>query len=204
MPTVADLITQEAQRQGVDPSLAIEVANAESGLDPNVGDSSAGAIGVFQLEPATAAGLGVNPRDLTQNIRGGVTYLGQLLAQFGGVPAALAAYNWGPGHLSQAIAQWGTDWVKHLPAETAAYISKIVRNLSQYRTMVTPSSIANGVTQLVAANLPAPDATAAGATADGGPVGPAPPAVPSGSLTGILIFAGIAVGVYILAEVIND
>jgi len=190
VPTVADLITQEAQRQGVDPSLAIEVARAESGLDPNVGDSSAGAVGVFQLEPATAAQLGVNPRDVTQNIAGGIRYLGQMLAQFGSIPAALAAYNWGPGNLSQAIAQFGSDWVKHLPTETARYISKIVGNLAQYRATVTPASIANGVTQLL--------------TPSDQSAGPAPPAG-SSSLVPLLILTALGVGAYLVAEVfLND
>lgn len=187
MATVVELITQEAQRQGVDPALAIEVGRAESNLDPNVPDSSAGAIGVFQLEPATAAQLGVDPRDLQQNIAGGIRYLGMMLAQFGNIPAALAAYNWGPGSLAGAIAQWGSAWTQHIPAETSAYIAKITRNLAAYSATVTPSSVANGITQLFSAASPPPPGAAAPA-----------------DYSGILILTGVVVGVYLLAEVFGE
>jgi soluble lytic murein transglycosylase-like protein len=182
---VADLITAEAQSQGIDPTLAIEVANAESGLDPNVPDSSAGAIGVFQLEPATASDLGVNPRDLNQNIHGGVTYLRMMLSQFGNVATALAAYNWGPSNVSTAIAQWGSNFLSHAPSETQAYVAKILRNLGQYSATVTPSSVANGISQLFA------------------PSSPAAPGQGLSAIPGWVILTGIAVGVYILAEVLE-
>ncbi len=186
MATVVDLITAEAQRQGVDPSLAIEVARAESNLNPNIGDSSAGAIGLFQLEPATAAQLGVDPRDLNGNIRGGVMYIRQMLAQFRNVPAALAAYNCGPGCISRAIAQWGANFLAHAPDETKNYVAKILRNLAEYTATVTPASIANGVTQLFTTS---PDDTAA-------------PVLPSADnrLTGIAILVALGLGVYLVAE----
>src|SRR5271167_3758082 len=92
---VPTLIVQAAQKYGVPPNLALEVANAESRMNQDA-VSPTGAIGVMQLMPGTAAGLGVDPTDVTQNINGGVQYLAQLLAQFGGnISAALAAYNWG-------------------------------------------------------------------------------------------------------------
>lgn len=194
MAAIVDLITAEAQRQGVDPNLAIEVANAESGLDPNTADSSTGAIGLFQLEPATAAQLGVDPRDVTQNISGGIRYLGEMLAQFGSVPAALAAYNWGPGNLAKAIAQWGAQWVQHLPAETSKYIAKITAGLASYSAKVTPTSVANGVMQIFSAGAPpSPDDQAA----------PAPPGMSSGMQT-LLILTALGIGVYIVAEVYTD
>ena len=194
MPTIVDLITAEAQRQGVDPNLAIEVANAESGLNPNTSDSSAGAIGLFQLEPATAAQLGVNPRDVNQNIQGGVAYLRQMLGQFGNVATALAAYNWGPSHVAAAIAQWGQNFIAHAPSETQNYVAKILRNLSQYAATVTPSSIANGVTQLFSSAAPpaADDGSAVQAPTDN-------------RLVGLAILTAIGIGVYIVAEVFaND
>jgi len=189
---ITDQIAQEAQRQGVDPALAIEVANAESGLDPNVADSSAGAIGLFQLEPATASQLGVNPRDVGQNIIGGIRYLAQMLAQFGSTAAALAAYNWGPGNLGGAMQKYGAAWAQHLPSETANYVAKILRNVARYQATVTPSSVANGVTQML---TPAPggDQGAAVTPSDGGGT----------SIAGLAIVAGLLVGAYILAEVFS-
>jgi len=58
--------------------------------------SSAGAIGLGQLMPQTAAELGVNPHDWRQNLDGSARYLAQMLVQFGDARLALAAYNAGP------------------------------------------------------------------------------------------------------------
>ena len=58
---------------------------------------------MMQLMPGTAAALGVNPHDVTQNIQGGIHYLREQLANFGDEAKALAAYNWGPQHVVQAV-----------------------------------------------------------------------------------------------------
>lgn len=94
--SVQDLIREEAGRQGVSPALAIAVAYVESGFNQGARGRD-GEIGVFQLLPATAADLGVDPYDQFGNIRGGVAYLRQMLATCGGrEDYALAAYNSGP------------------------------------------------------------------------------------------------------------
>lgn len=91
------LINKAAKKFGMSPSLVGAVARAESGGNPNA-VSPVGAIGIMQLMPSTAAGLGVNPYDLEQNIYGGAQYLRQQLDRFGDdIPKALAAYNAGPG-----------------------------------------------------------------------------------------------------------
>ena len=113
------LVRAEALRQGIDPDLATRVMNAESaGRIDAV--SPKGARGLMQLMPATAAGLGVNPDDPADNIRGGVTYLRQMRDRYNGDPRLmLAAYNAGPGNVN-----------KHggVPpfAETQAYLQKIL------------------------------------------------------------------------------
>jgi soluble lytic murein transglycosylase-like protein len=142
---VPQLIANAASTYGVPSQLALEVAVQESGLNQTA-ISSAGAIGVMQLEPATAAGLGVNPYDTTQNINGGVQYLAQLLSQFGGDQSkALAAYNAGPGAVQKAIASNGANYLSALPAETQNYVSSILGATgSAYSPSVTPSSVANG------------------------------------------------------------
>lgn len=83
------------------PGLLGQVMRQESGGQAHV-VSPAGAIGLMQLMPGTAQGLGVDPHDPIQNLEGGAKYLSQQLKAFGGsVPKALAAYNAGPGAVRQ-------------------------------------------------------------------------------------------------------
>lgn len=129
MPTIPDLVIATATQNGVDPNLALAVAQTESNFNPNA-VSPAGAIGVMQLEPPTAAQYGVsNPYDPPQNIRGGVQYLRDLLAQFGDTAQALAAYDWGPARVASAVSSYGADWLAHAPAETQNYVGKILARL---------------------------------------------------------------------------
>jgi hypothetical protein len=98
MSNPASLIQSLAPSYGVPPSLALAVATKESNLNQGAIGSS-GEIGVFQLMPATAAGLGVDPSNLEANIQGGLTYLQSLFQQFGNWTQALQAYNGGPSHV---------------------------------------------------------------------------------------------------------
>ena len=91
------------------PSLVTSLVNTESSGNQFTSSgapltSSAGAIGLFQLMPATAAGLSVNPNDPTQNIQGGLTLLQQLYNQYGDWTTALEAYNEGGGNLAKQLA----------------------------------------------------------------------------------------------------
>lgn len=72
----------------------------ESAYDPQA-RSSVGAIGLGQLMPETALDLGVDPHDWRQNLDGSARYLAQMMAQFGDVRLALAAYNAGPDAVSR-------------------------------------------------------------------------------------------------------
>jgi transglycosylase-like protein with SLT domain len=186
MLTIPQMIISEAQQQGVDPALALEVAQVESGMNQNAA-SSKGAIGVMQLMPATAAQLGVDPYDTAQNIHGGVMYLRQLLAQFGDPMAALAAYNWGPGNVQQAMQQYPTDfsftpqgsstipaWLASAPYETRNYVQKILSNVSTQYSVVTSNTAALAIASPGGSSSTLMIPSSAGLQVQPGPAAPAP------------------------------
>ncbi|HET9393695.1 MAG TPA: lytic transglycosylase domain-containing protein [Candidatus Rubrimentiphilum sp.] len=121
------LIDASAAKYGVDSALVKAIVANESGFDPGA-TSPSGAQGLMQLEPATAAGLGVSdPYDPVQNINGGTRYLRGLLDRFhGNMPLALAGYNAGP----YAVEKYGG-----VPpyAETQAYVEAVLRSYRRYK-----------------------------------------------------------------------
>ena len=98
-----DAIFQEAANTyGVSAVILKSIAKAESGFNPSA-VSSAGAVGIMQLMPQTAASLGVtNSYDARENIMGGAKYISQLLSKYeGNISLALAAYNAGSGNVEK-------------------------------------------------------------------------------------------------------
>jgi len=93
-----DEIARASRDFGVEEAVVRAIMHAESAFNPNA-LSRAGAQGLMQLMPATAARFGViNPFDPEQNIRGGVEYLAWLLKRFNGdLTLAAAGYNAGEG-----------------------------------------------------------------------------------------------------------
>ena len=115
----APIIARAAQRWGVSAQLLAAQLYAESNFNP-FAVSPAGAQGIAQFMPGTAAGLGLrNPFDAAASIDAQAHLMHDLLARFASVPLALAAYNAGPG----AVGRCGC-----VPpfAETQAYVAKII------------------------------------------------------------------------------
>lgn len=90
-----------AQRHDVPAALVRAMVAAESGGNARA-VSSAGAIGLMQLMPATAAALGVDPWQPHENLSGGIRYIAELLHAYGkNARLALIAYNAGPQHANR-------------------------------------------------------------------------------------------------------
>jgi len=139
-PTISEqelepMISRFSRQHQLHPALIRAVIKAESGFDPHA-VSRAGAVGLMQLMPQTAARMDV--RDLydpEDNIGGGTKYLRQLLDRFrGNLPLALAAYNAGE-HV--------VDRYRTLPpfTETRQYVRKVLR---YYRVFLTRDLAATG------------------------------------------------------------
>jgi soluble lytic murein transglycosylase-like protein len=122
--SIDESIDYWSARYGVDPRLAHAVAWTESRKDPSA-VSSAGALGVMQVQPATWAHterlLGERVAPTTDgNIRIGIAYLRRMLDEFGDTRAALAAYNQGPTALR-----------RHGPYRSAASYAETVLALAR-------------------------------------------------------------------------
>lgn len=100
--TLSEIFQKAADTYGVDVELLKAVAKQESNFNPN-STSSSGAMGIMQLMPATAEGLGVTDAyDPYQNIMGGAKLLSNLLSKYNNdTSLALAAYNAGSGNVDK-------------------------------------------------------------------------------------------------------
>ena len=121
-----DIACQAAVKVGINPQYFIKQIQEESGFNPQA-ISPAGAEGIAQFMPATAASLGIDPWNPTQALNGAAELMASLQAQFGGSYAmALAAYNAGPGTVQYAINAGGDNWLAYTPAETQHYVASIL------------------------------------------------------------------------------
>lgn len=120
-----EAVMAEAKRQGLDPNVALHVLYKETGglQNPESARSKAGALGVMQIMPKTAKDLGINPLDPHENIRGGVSYLKQMMDKYQDPVLATAAYNAGPGRVDKAIRSG--HGIAALPRETQNYVPRM-------------------------------------------------------------------------------
>ena len=124
---IDSLIEEYSAKNGLDADLVKAVVRQESGFNPKA-TSKCGAMGLMQLMPATAKGLGVtNAYDAEQNIYGGTKYLKGLLDRFdNNKELALAAYNAGPNAVKK---------YKGIPpyAETQNYVKSIMKSYDKFK-----------------------------------------------------------------------
>ncbi len=121
-----EIIKEISDEYEIDPALVKAIITAESNSDPRA-VSSKGAQGLMQLMPAVSRQLKVtSPFDPRENIIGGVKYIKGLLASYGDLRLALAAYNAGPGAVKKYAG---------IPPyrETINYVKKVIRYYKKFR-----------------------------------------------------------------------
>jgi soluble lytic murein transglycosylase len=124
--SVDEIVEEIATKFEIDPALVKAIITVESNSDP-MAVSSKGAQGLMQLMPDTAKSLNVKrPFDPRENILGGVKYIKGLLASYGDLPLALAAYNAGPGTVAKYAG---------IPPyrETINYVSKVLHHYKKFK-----------------------------------------------------------------------
>lgn len=141
---IAPMIAQVAREYELDAALLHAIITVESGYNPQA-KSPAGAIGLMQLMPETAARYGVrNIWDPMENLHGGARYLRFLLGMFkNNLDLALAGYNAG----ENAVVRAGNKIPQY--AETQAYVPSVLTQYDRYRTPGGP-----GASTIAPATLP--------------------------------------------------
>lgn len=129
-----------AVQHGLDPEMFVaQLAQESANFAPDVvagkRKSGAGAVGVAQFMPKTAAEFKIDPTDPAQAIPAAAKYMAQLVKQFGSEPVARQAYNWGMGNLAKHL----KDPTKHpMPTETREYNQHIAKRAGKTEDMAVP------------------------------------------------------------------
>jgi soluble lytic murein transglycosylase len=154
------VVTHSKSADELDPDLLQALMREESALDPKA-LSWAGALGLCQLMPATAAGVAMQLKlkqpkqaqllEPELNIQLGARYLSDLVIRLKGVkPFALASYNAG----ESAVARWRREngdedlaaWVELVPLqETRGYVKRVLRSYNTYKLLYAPGEFAKSV-----------------------------------------------------------
>ncbi|MBO6291908.1 MAG: transglycosylase SLT domain-containing protein, partial [Selenomonas sp.] len=126
-------IQEYAKKHNVDPNLLRAIIKTESGFNPDA-VSPAGAIGMAQFMPSTAAAVGIDPHDPIQSIEGAAMHLRTLIDSFGSERLAIAAYNAGAG----AVKKYGD-----VPPfqETQEYVEKVLAAKHGYESDDSPDAV---------------------------------------------------------------
>ncbi len=121
-----DIIEKAAQKYNLHPALIKGIIQTESGFNTK-SVSHAGAMGLMQLMPGTAASLGVtDAHDPAQNIDGGVRYIKKMIEKYDGdLRLALCAYNTGPGRVDRLIGE-STGEQAFAKLKNQSYANKVI------------------------------------------------------------------------------
>lgn len=162
---VQDIVAEAAAEHLLDPALLNGMIWVESRFDPKA-KSPAGARGLMQLMPATAAYLAkrmgessARAYDPEFNVRAGALYLAEMKQKFGDEQLAVAAYHAGPGNVKK--------WVESgqaFPAYSEAYVAKVMEARARFAGVETHGR-RSGQRSIAAAPIvkpPAKQATVAG------------------------------------------
>lgn len=146
--TYSDIIKIASERYSIDANLIAAIIKQESQFDTNA-VSSAGAMGLMQLMPDTATGLGVlNPFDPYQNIMGGAQLLQNLCELYNNdLTLVLIGYNWGQGNIKKyGVTSSNYLSITKVPNETKNYIPIVMANYEAYTNGTKlPDDILTGV-----------------------------------------------------------
>lgn len=146
----SEIVTREAQKNGLDPALVYSVIKAESSFDPDA-KSGAGAVGLMQLTPDTFEWLqrksgektAYTEKDLYTpeiNIRYGCAFLALLLEKYGSERTALCAYNAGIGTVNgwlkdSSVSKDGANLDSIPYGETEKYVDAVLKYYRIYRKL---------------------------------------------------------------------
>lgn len=133
MPDYRAAARRAATKAGIDPGVFARQIQQESGFNPNA-RSPAGAVGIAQIMPGTAAGWHVDPTNPVAALNVAAAHMADYVRKYGSMRNALIAYNAGPGAVGRGS----------LPAETRNYIATILGGSESGQTSVSPSRDSGG------------------------------------------------------------
>ena len=147
------IFDEAANTYGVSSTLLKSIARAESNFNTSA-VSSAGAVGIMQLMPATAASLGVTDSyDAYQNIMGGANLISQLLARYNGdTSLALAAYNAGSANVDKYGGIPPFSETQNYVQKVLSYMGSDTNTVASASTAETSEDVATTVSNFIAAN----------------------------------------------------
>lgn len=150
---IANAIIDSSNRNHIDPKFVTAVFELESGFHNNA-VSSAGALGIAQLMPETAAYLQADPYNIESNIDGGVRYLKEMkdLWSDKGIYVynyALASYNAGAGNVANGIPAYTYDYINTVHALYEKIDKNVtVKSVSNHNAVYTKKILLSKLKQL--------------------------------------------------------